>query len=319
MEKVFDSTDFAARDALDAWADFTRGAVMPTAFRLVDIEVFSGWFATMQVGATQLSGMSYSSFRTMRSPALIRASDPECLQIVLVGSGPHVIEQNGRTSSAQPGELLLFDSSRPFDAYADGESLLIQIPRALLPMRDRHLDGALARTFPAGDGVAGLLAHFLVRLAAGDAHFTPQDTARLGTVALDLCTTFLAHHLDRETDVPDEARHRAAFLRVTAFIGQHLGNPGLSPGDVAAAHHMSVRALHRLFRRHGTSVRAWIRARRLEGSGHDLADPAHRHLPIHAVAARWGFPRHADFTRAFRAHYGTTPSDYRNHALRRHT
>ncbi|MFI6982846.1 helix-turn-helix domain-containing protein [Embleya sp. NPDC050154] len=319
MEKVFDSADFAAGHALDAWADFTRSAVMPTAFRLVDIEVFSGWFTTMQLGATQLSGMSYSSFRTVRSPALIRASDPECLQIALVGSGPHVIEQNGQTASARPGELLLFDSSHPFDAYADGESLLLQFPRTLLPVRARHLDRAIARTFPAGDGIGGLLAHFLLHLADGDIHYTPQDTARLGTVALDLATAFLAHHLDRETDVSAETRHRSMFLRVTAFIGEHLGDPGLTADDVAVAHHMSIRTLHRLFQQHGTSVRTWIRTRRLEGCGHDLADPAKRHLPIHAVAARWGFPRPADFTRAFRAYYGTTPSDYRDQALRHST
>nr|WP_246203647.1 hypothetical protein [Streptomyces tailanensis] len=33
------------------------------------------------------------------------------------------------------------------------------------------------------------------------------------------------------------------------------------------------------------------------------------------MAARWGYPRPADFTRAFRAHHGITPSDYRERML----
>ncbi|GAA2476954.1 hypothetical protein GCM10010276_11120 [Streptomyces longisporus] len=43
----------------------------------------------------------------------------------------------------------------------------------------------------------------------------------------------------------------------------------------------------------------------------DLADPALRTLPIHAIAARWGFPRAAEFTRAFRSAHGVPPSEFR--------
>ncbi|MFF0222770.1 helix-turn-helix domain-containing protein [Streptomyces sp. NPDC004629] len=39
-----------------------------------------------------------------------------------------------------------------------------------------------------------------------------------------------------------------------------------------------------------------------------------RVTPIHAIAARSGFPRAADFTRAFRRAYGVSPSDYRHQA-----
>ena len=36
-----------------------------------------------------------------------------------------------------------------------------------------------------------------------------------------------------------------------------------------------------------------------------------RTTPIHAIAARWGFPRASDFTRAFRAAYGLSPKECR--------
>jgi AraC-like DNA-binding protein len=36
---------------------------------------------------------------------------------------------------------------------------------------------------------------------------------------------------------------------------------------------------------------------------------------VHAVAARWGFPRAAEFTRAFRSAYGVPPGELREQAL----
>ncbi|MGW0287095.1 AraC-like ligand-binding domain-containing protein [Streptomyces sp. NPDC003236] len=319
MEKVFDSEDFPARDALAAWAEVTRRAVMPTAFRLVDIDTFDGWFKTMPLGSAQVSAMSYSSFCTLRTPDLIRASDPECLQIALPRSGSHVLEQNRSQVRAGPGQLLVFDSSRPFEGYADGEALLIQLPRALLPLPAHRVERLMTRALPADEGIGRLLGTFLTHLAEGDTGCTAQDATRLGSVGLDLVTVVLAHHLDRESDVPADTRQRALFLRVTSFVQLHLGDPALSTEGIAAAHHMSVRSLHRLFQQHGVSVRSWIRAQRMERCRRDLAEPMKRHLSIAAVANRWGFPRPADFTRAFRALHGITPSDYRDRAHSRWT
>ncbi|MGW5063735.1 hypothetical protein ACWEQ2_41795 [Streptomyces sp. NPDC004096] len=81
MEKVFDSSEFPARDALAAWAEAISDAVMPTAFKLVDTEVFRGWLSAMSLGAEQVSSVMYSSMLVVRTPKLIRASDPECRSV----------------------------------------------------------------------------------------------------------------------------------------------------------------------------------------------------------------------------------------------
>lgn len=46
-----------------------------------------------------------------------------------------------------------------------------------------------------------------------------------------------------------------------AFIQQHPDDPGLSPAEIAAAHHISLRLLHNLFQEQGETV--WR-----GGSGH---------------------------------------------------
>lgn len=102
-------------------------------------------------------------------------------------------------------------------------------------------------------------------------------------------------------------------LRVQEFIRQNLHDPGLTPPLIAAAHHISLSYLHRLFQQQtqGETVAAWIRSRRLEGTHRDLVDPMLRATPIHSIATRWGFPRASDFTRAFRTAYGVSPREHR--------
>ncbi len=315
MQKVFDSDDFPPQDALAAWAEVTSDAVMPTSFQRLDDDIFHGRLSAMSLGPVQASVITYHSFRSSRTPKLIRVSDPECFHVGLMRSGSHVLVQNRQHCAPQPGELTFFDSSRPFDCWADGEDLLLQLPRRLLPLSDCHLDHMLSRTLSGTRGVGRLLATFLTHLAEDGAGYRPQDGPRLGTVAVDLVTTLLAHCLDREDEAPADSRQRAMHLRITSFIQRHLADPRLTVHAIAAAHHISVRSLHRLFQQHDTSVQAWIRGQRLERCRRDLADPLKRDVPIGAIAARWGFSRPADFTRAFRTHHGITPSAYRHTAL----
>ncbi|MFH9090309.1 helix-turn-helix domain-containing protein [Streptomyces sp. NPDC017673] len=62
--------------------------------------------------------------------------------------------------------------------------------------------------------------------------------------------------------------------------------------------------------RPGLASSAWTHTRR------DLAEADLHTVPIHAVAARRGFPDAADFSRAFRDTYGVPPTEYRQQTLR---
>ncbi|HEU5023418.1 MAG TPA: AraC family transcriptional regulator [Spirillospora sp.] len=91
----------------------------------------------------------------------------------------------------------------------------------------------------------------------------------------------------------------------------YLGDADLTPSTIAAAHHISLRYLHRLFQQDGHTVAGWIRARRLERCHRDLADPGLAARPINAIAARWGFRSSAHFSQAFRSAYGLSPRQFR--------
>jgi AraC-like DNA-binding protein len=98
---------------------------------------------------------------------------------------------------------------------------------------------------------------------------------------------------------------------VHAFIEQRLGDPALTPGQVATANYISVRYLHKLFETEQTSVAEWIRRRRLERCRRDLLDPAYRDRPVEAIGERWGFKDGAHFSRVFKRRFAAPPAEYR--------
>ncbi|MFE9391599.1 helix-turn-helix domain-containing protein [Streptomyces sp. NPDC006784] len=302
------------------WAEITALALVTTRIKAVSQEKpFVARLRTMPLGASQMSELSYSALVSQRTPRLIRQSDPELFQLVVINSGRQRIEQARNTGVIGSGQMVLYDSSRPFDAFAEESpvgtragGVMFQFPKSMLCFPARRLDRLLAVPMTARRGPGRLVAQFLTAAAAEYRACTPSDALRLGTTAVDLVSTVLAHHLDRMSDVLVDSRKRALYLRVTSFVQEHLGDPALTVDRIAAAHHMSVRSLHRLFQQHGNSVRAWLRDQRLERCRRDLADPLQRHLSASAIAARWGYPRPADFNRAFRARYGVTPGAYRN-------
>jgi AraC-like DNA-binding protein len=133
---------------------------------------------------------------------------------------------------------------------------------------------------------------------------------RLPAVVLDVVTVTLADRMDEPVVAPD-VRRGHLMERVHSFIESHLGDPELTPAAVAAAHHISLRYLHKLFEPEPHGVAGLIRQRRLERCRHDLLDPAQADRPVAGIAAHWGFSSAAHFSRVFREAYGLPPAEFR--------
>jgi AraC-like DNA-binding protein len=137
----------------------------------------------------------------------------------------------------------------------------------------------------------------------------------LSDAILDMFAASFAEQLACESAASPEARRRGLLLRIHAFLEDRLDDPGLDLATVAAAHHISVRYLQKLFEDEGETVTGWIRARRMEHCRRDLAEARFAELPVSSVAARWGLHDPAHFSRLFKATYGLSPRDYRLGAL----
>ncbi|MFD3498097.1 AraC family transcriptional regulator [Streptomyces sp. NPDC058676] len=257
---------------------------------------------------------TFDSLVFRRTPKLVRQSDPEAYHLSLLLRGEGRASWGRQEVTYRNSDIHINTSSRSWDVCTGSEPVTIvgvELPQVLVSLPAGRAEQAVGRQISGREGIGALLSQFLVQLVSDTGRYQPQDAPRLGTVVADLVTAVLAHTLDADLLMPPETHSRTLVLRIKAFIRRHLGEAELTPAQIAAAHHISRSHLYRLFQAEGVSVAAYIRDQRLANARRDLADPALRAMPIHAVAARWGFPRPPDFTRAFRTVYGIPPSELR--------
>ncbi|MFF3193804.1 helix-turn-helix domain-containing protein [Streptomyces misionensis] len=317
-ETVFRSEDVPAPDRFDYWRELMFAPVHMSSDHADD---FQASMRLLELGSVYVSPQAFQSMRFHRTPRLIRQSDPELFHISLVRRGRRGIVQHGQEAAYGPGDLCVLDSSRPFDCLAIGrahpvESVGVVVPKEMLAPAGNAVNKLVGHPISGREGFGSLLAQFLVGITTGAGSFKSSDGPRLGGIVLDLLSGFLAQALEAEELLTPETHRQTLVLRIRSFVGAHLHDPQLTPRTIAAAHHISTGYLHRLFQYEEETIAAWVRHQRLERARRDLADPALRTTPIRTIAARWGFPRPADFTRAFRTVYGVPPKEYRDQAQR---
>jgi AraC-like DNA-binding protein len=278
-------------------------------------------FRASGLGPMQVVVMDVMPITVRRTAPLIAREDPDLFKLFMVcDGGRSAVGQDGQQTALSTADFALYDTRRPYEVNCGlGEDrpvrlLTFMFPPSLLPVSAARLRRLAAVRFAATAGVGDLTAQFLLHLARNIDHYSPAEAARLSMAALEVLGTRLARELDvRDWGTPESRRH-ALLTTVQAFIQQHLGDSQLSPAAIAAAHHISLRSLHQLFHDEGLTVAGWIRQRRLERCRRVLADPALAERPVAAIAARWGYPSAAEFSRAFRTAHGVPPAEYRRSA-----
>jgi AraC-like DNA-binding protein len=243
----------------------------------------------------------------------IQRMEADLVKVDVVAQGEVDIEQDGRQARLHAGDYAFVDLARPahWTNSSSVRVLAIAFPRQLLPLRTDDTTKLTAVGLNADDGPGALFSSTARQLARHLDHFDVASGVRVGTATLDLLTVALAGRLDRGGGLPPDVPQRVLIVRMRAFIEDQLADSDLTPSAIARAHHVSLRYLYKLFEGEQKSVAGLIKERRLERCRRDLLDPSLRHLPVSAIAARWGMPNAAHFSHAFRAAYGMAPVEYR--------
>lgn len=109
--------------------------------------------------------------------------------------------------------------------------------------------------------------------------------------------------------VMDANYYRARIQTALEFIEHHLTQK-FSVKDVAHAAAFSEYHFHRLFPAlMGEPIHQYVRSRRLEKAATLLKE--NPHIRVLDLALEVGFETHSAFTRAFRQHFGVSPSHFR--------
>lgn len=310
----FRSWDVPLADRFDEWCHSLTGDVLTARFTSDHRADFHASVTTMELGPAYASALRHPALTCERAQREIRRSDPELWELCLVLHGDTQVEQDRTTGHAVAGDIMLYDTSRPFVLRTGGpenRALVTHVDRRTLPVPEQTLRSLVARPLPAKTGPGALLAAFLTGLFDQAPSLPPASAAHVGSAALNLAAAYLASLTG--TDLPAPTRRQALLLEIQAFVAQNL-HEDLSPATVAAAHHISVRYLHHLFHGEELSVSAYIRAQRLERCRQDLHDVRLAALTVAEVGAKWGFTDPATFNRTFKEKTGVPPGEYRRGA-----
>lgn len=112
-----------------------------------------------------------------------------------------------------------------------------------------------------------------------------------------------------EDDTTEGQARRSPFDDIRTYIEDYLTDPMICPKSVASACGFSERQFYRIFARRGETFGDFLRQLRLEHAAYALRQD--RDSTISEIAFNCGFNSSSYFSQAFRAYYGSTPSDYR--------
>ncbi|MET9594185.1 helix-turn-helix domain-containing protein [Streptomyces sp. NPDC006516] len=312
MNSVLTTATVADGDNFDRWRRTVEQALVPGAVAPRGDRPFDGRIVTHGVGALRVYAVEADAHRFSRRAAHIARSPEPLVAISLQMSGRTVFTQAGRTTVANPGDLAVRDTTRPYtldfpERFSAG---LVHVPRHLLGVPDEDLDRVTGSVFTTDQGCAAVL-RALVTTVVGSAHtFSPSAASGLVGGLTDVFAALVAESTEATATEVRNARHQL-IRRVRDHIDENLADTALSPESVARASHISVRYLHRLFEDEEITVSRLIQRRRLEACARELAFSGRTAPTVSSIAQRWGFANPTHFSRVFRGAYGLPPREWR--------
>ena len=300
---------------LAAFQSAVSRSFVPLRVTARDPDAFRGSVMQADVHGATFTDVRSVASRVERTEELIRLAPRRFYKISLQLEGTSTLSQGDRTIELGPGDLAVYDTSRPYRLEFDDRYrvLVIQLPHDRLRIPPGLADEVTAVRLAGSEGLGRVVSPFLATLGTNLHELRGPAGAKLAQNAIDLLDTLFATEFDLVKYVADP--RRALLQRIRDCIDEHLDEPDLSPATIAAAVFISVRHLHNLFNEQGQTVAAYVRMRRLERCYLDLTDAADAELPIAAIGARWGFKDAAHFSRAFKSAYGESPSEVRRRAV----
>ncbi|MFI1028836.1 helix-turn-helix domain-containing protein [Streptomyces sp. NPDC020951] len=319
MALVVTTASVPEEERLAYWQDALGRALVPMTVTARGDGPFEGRISTERLGCLRISTIEADAHRLSRTQAHVAdaaaptATAGGCVAVCVQTAGTATLIQDGRRAVVAEGDLVVYDTARPYslDFPQRFSAHVVHMPRRALGLPVADLRQVTGTAIAAAEGFSALLVNFLTSLTSSVPPCAPAVAARLATGVVDLFAALVDQRSERAA-VRERSPGDHHVRRVRDHIDRNLGDPDLSPQTVAAAHHISVRYLHRLFEGEGVTVARLIQQRRLERCAHELARSDAMAPTVSAVAQRWGFANPAHFSRVFRAAYGLSPREWRD-------
>jgi AraC-like DNA-binding protein len=224
-----------------------------------------------------------------------------------------VAGERGETTLRDGDAMLLsYSVSRTISRPDPVEHRVIRLPRTALSPLVRNIDDAVLGRIPSGTGMLWLLKSYVDAVFDDPALTIPQMRQVVVTQLCDLVAVTLGATHDATAMAEGRGIRAARLHAIKGDIEAHLTSGELSPSAVARRQQISDSYIRKLFESEGTSFSQFVLGRRLDRARRMLTDVRWVDRSIASIAFDAGFGDLSYFNRAFKRHYGVTPSDVRD-------
>lgn len=300
----FNSLKFSEqKDNIDAWVSTVRSQFLAVDCTPLDHNFFSD-INRLALSNFFLARVESSAFRYTRNQSSIRQDPRDEIQLTLVLNGSLKIQQDGRRSDIHKGEMVLYESAKPFELEWSKpyQSITLKIPTSNIQATVPLISQITATTISGQQGRCALVRSML--LGMNDMIGTTTEDALVGVESplLDLLSVTL------NTDVIGQSASvmgNQKLRNIQSWLVAHLQDPDLDVPAIACRHAVSVRTLNRLFAQDGTTVGKWLLQKRLQHSYRLLTTGKVNRITDAAYAS--GFKDLSHFSHAFHQAFGMAP------------
>ena len=289
----------------DFWYDVVERSYANCEGQVEGRAQFDASLGLAKAGQLELTEISSRAIRYVRTARHVRLGQQDDLFLSLMVSGEVRFAQNDRQAIQTAGEILIFDTARPYEFDYPGEyrSILLKMPRPTLESRlsqTKDIGGTvLAADSPHTRMIASILQN--MSAIAHDEELPPDLIAP----ALDMIAGTIARI--GGVDLRKGDPHELMLSRIKHYMEAHLAEEDMSLERISADQNISVRSICRLFAQEGVTPMAWLQKRRLAIAFARLTDG--RSKSVTEAALDTGFKDLSHFGRSFRKTYGVTPRE----------
>lgn len=255
-----------------------------------------------------VADMQGTTYAFSRDPGHIARSGLDLVFVQLTLEGSDMRTVNGETMLVEAGDISVFDLTRSMHSQTQRcRNLTLVLPRHLLFSREAENDALHGLLLKRSTSTARLIGSHLRALFADLPEITRAEAPTVVAATANLVTGLIAPKIAARSR-PSPTVRGAVIMEIRRYIEQHIALPDLGPDHLCKMFGLSRASLYRLFEPIG-GVTDYIRTRRLRTALRMLANDGKR--TIGEIAYACGFADTSAFSRAFRNHFGMSPSEVR--------
>lgn len=250
------------------------------------------------------------------TPELVGRGSRDTVVLSMLRSGSASATQFGQELISGIGSASVLTPTDPSTStmLTHGSFITVALSRPMIAALAPDYSQAFGRPIPRSSAALALLIRYLDVVRAGDELTNPAIGQSVSDHIIDLAALALGTRGDYAEMARQRGAKAARLAAIRADILRTLGRNDLSTDLIAARHGISPRYVRKLFEEDGSSFSAFVLCERVAKAHRMLIDRRYGHLNIAQIANESGFGDISYFNRAFRRHFGATPSDFREAA-----